>query len=93
MPYRECLLVSVHLLDVSCPLMPLWRLLAAIQVHFDDEKLVENAGALMEALLLARPPKLKGSGASNFILRMYMSSTMGPSVPVMVQSVVAARMS
>ena len=54
---------------------------------------MENVGALMHGILSARPQKLKGSGASNYILRMYVSSTMGPSIPVMVQSAVTARLS
>lgn len=62
-----------------------------VQVTFETKQLVENAGALVDALLNARPAKLKGSGASGYLLRVSMSSTMGPSVPVLVKSLVAVR--
>eukprot|EP00873_Tetraselmis_striata_P011737 jgi/Tetstr1/432001/TSEL_021477.t1 len=61
------------------------------KVNFSSKQLAENAGALVDALLAARPAKLKGSGASGYLLRVHLSSTMGPSVPVLVKSMVAAR--
>lgn len=61
------------------------------KVDFETKKLIENAGALADALLAARPAKLKGSGSSGYILKVSVSSTMGPSAPVLVKSLVAAR--
>jgi len=60
------------------------------KVDFPLESLADNAGVLAAALLAARPAKLKGSGASGYLLRAHVSSTMGPSVPVLVNSLTAA---
>lgn len=60
-------------------------------MDFPKESLLENVNSLVDALLQARPQKLKGSGASGYLLRMYLSSTMGPSIPVVVQSAVSGR--
>lgn len=44
------------------------------KLSFDDNKLVENGNALIEALLKARPKSLKGA----MIKSIHLSSTMGP---------------
>jgi large subunit ribosomal protein L1 len=46
------------------------------KVSFDDEKLVENARALVQAILKARPAAAKG----RYLRSVYLSSTMSPSV-------------
>ena len=48
------------------------------KLSFDDAKLVENAQALVQAIVRARPPAAKG----RFLLSVYVGSTMGPSVAV-----------
>lgn len=60
------------------------------KVSFVDEALVANTGALVAALLSARPKGVKGSGASGYLLSASLSSTMGESVPVTVASLVHA---
>ena len=46
------------------------------KASFDDQKLLKNLAALMEAIVAARPAALKGI----YILRATLSSTMGPGV-------------
>lgn len=53
---------------------------------FSDEKLVENVEAFIAAVLESRPKGIKGSGMAGYILKAYLSSTMGPSYPVALQS-------
>ena len=48
------------------------------KVSFDHQKLVDNAHALIQAVLRARPPAAKGK----FVRTISISSTMGPGVPV-----------
>ena len=48
------------------------------KVSFDVNRLTKNLAALMEAIVAARPPALKG----NYILRITLTSTMGPGVKV-----------
>jgi large subunit ribosomal protein L1 len=43
---------------------------------FSQEKLLQNLGALMEAIVAAKPTTLKG----NYIHRVTLTSTMGPGV-------------
>lgn len=57
---------------------------------FDEEHLMGNIAALVLALLSARPKGVKGSGASGFFLKASITSTMGPGIPVTVQSLVQA---
>lgn len=51
---------------------------------FDDTQLVENLQALMTYLKGVQPEKIKG----NYFQSVYLTSSMGPSVPVEVKSVV-----
>ena len=46
------------------------------KVSFDEEKLVENLTALMEAVVKAKPSSAKGT----YLKSLYLSTTMGPSV-------------
>ena len=48
------------------------------RVKFDSDQLVENIGAVMDALLKAKPSSAKGT----YIKRVTVSSTMGPGVRV-----------
>jgi large subunit ribosomal protein L1 len=52
------------------------------KASFDDEKLVQNIKAFMDALGKAKPAGFKGI----YIKKMYMTSTMGPSVRVNISS-------
>ena len=59
------------------------------KVHFEKEQLLDNVGALVSTLLQMRPKGVKGGqGASGYLLRAHMSSTMGKSVPVSIGSLV-----
>lgn len=60
------------------------------RVSFADDHLASNVGALVSALLSARPKGVKGSGASGYLLKASLSSTMGPGVPVTIASLVQA---
>ncbi|DBA79534.1 TPA: hypothetical protein ACH3X1_008236 [Trebouxia sp. C0004] len=60
------------------------------KVSFSPDKLHSNVGALCSALLDARPKGVKGSGASGYLLKAALTSTMGVSVPVSVASLVQA---
>ena len=46
------------------------------KASFDEEKLVENLTALMEAVVKAKPSSAKGT----YLKSLYLSTTMGPSV-------------
>jgi large subunit ribosomal protein L1 len=46
------------------------------KISFDEEKLVENMAALVEAVTKARPSGAKGQ----FIKSLYLTSTMGPGI-------------
>ena len=48
------------------------------KLSFDERKLSDNAHALLQAVLKARPPTAKGK----YLRSVYMSSTMGPSVRI-----------
>jgi len=48
------------------------------KLSFKEEKLVENATALLQAVMRAKPGTAKG----RFLRSVYMSSTMGPSVRI-----------
>jgi len=48
---------------------------------FDAEKLVENADAFVESVRAARPTAAKG----NYILKVSLSSTMGPGIPLAIK--------
>jgi len=60
------------------------------KASFSPDKLQSNIGALCTALLDARPKGVKGSGASGYLLKAALTSTMGASVPVSVPSLVQA---
>ena len=48
------------------------------KVSFDDNKLVENMAALMDAVIKAKPAAAKGT----YVRSLYLSTTMGPSIRV-----------
>ncbi len=48
------------------------------RISFDPTKLVDNAQALIQAVLRAKPPAAKGK----YVRSIHISSTMGPGVPV-----------
>jgi large subunit ribosomal protein L1 len=48
------------------------------KISFDQQKLVENASSLLSSLLRAKPASAKGT----YLLRVAVSSTMGPGVRV-----------
>jgi large subunit ribosomal protein L1 len=48
------------------------------KLSFADPALVENADALVQAVIRAKPPAAKG----RYLLSVYIASTMGPGVPV-----------
>jgi len=48
------------------------------KLSFDESRLVENAHALLQAVMKAKPPTAKG----RYLRSVYMSSTMGPSVRI-----------
>lgn len=55
------------------------------KVSFDPEKLADNAKALISSVLRAKPPTAKGRYVKSIVI----SSTMGPGVPVDLDSVEA----
>ncbi|MCS7177276.1 MAG: 50S ribosomal protein L1 [Candidatus Kapabacteria bacterium] len=61
--------------------------IAVGKASFPENKLVDNIRAVVESLLRAKPPAAKGK----YIRSIYLTSTMGPSIPVSEQSVVKAR--
>jgi large subunit ribosomal protein L1 len=56
------------------------------KLSFDDTKLVDNANALIQAVLRAKPVAAKGK----YVKSIHVSSTMGPGVPIDSTSVEAA---
>ena len=50
---------------------------------FPEERLIENANAVLEALVRAKPPAAKGQ----YLRSITVSTTMGPGIPVDVQRV------
>lgn len=60
------------------------------RASFSEEQVAANIGALVGALLAARPKGVKGSGAGGYLLKASLSSTMGAGVPVTVASLVQA---
>lgn len=59
--------------------------------NFSVVQLEENAVSLVQAVLEARPKGLKGAGISGYLLKAYVSSTMGPSFPVTLSSLSGGR--
>lgn len=55
------------------------------KVSFDQQKLVENAKAIIDSVMKAKPSSSKGK----YIKKIHMSSTMGPSLKIDVNSVSA----
>ncbi|MED6124662.1 hypothetical protein PIB30_061081 [Stylosanthes scabra] len=57
------------------------------KVSYTEEALRENIGAFMNAVLLAKPAGLKKTSKyAGYVLSVHLSSTMGPGVPVSIQS-------
>jgi large subunit ribosomal protein L1 len=56
------------------------------KVSFDAEKLAENAQALISSVIKAKPATSKGKYVKSIVI----SSTMGPGLPIDVDSVEAA---
>ncbi len=52
------------------------------KISFDEKKLEENAKALIESILKARPPKVKGQ----YLKSITISSTMGPGIKITLPS-------
>jgi len=48
------------------------------KLSFDDDKLLENTQALLQAVMRAKPASAKGK----YVKSVYVSSTMGPGVAV-----------
>ncbi|KAK7405054.1 hypothetical protein VNO78_06221 [Psophocarpus tetragonolobus] len=58
------------------------------KVSYKDEALRENIGAFMNAVLLAKPAGLKKTSKyAGYVLSVHISSTMGPGLPVSIQSI------
>ena len=57
---------------------------------FTADQLYQNFGSFASAILEARPAKLKGSNAKEYMLKITLSSTMGQGIPVTLQSVLLA---
>lgn len=57
------------------------------KVSFDDQKLIENAMAVIDAIIKAKPPTSKGK----YLKKVAVSSTMGPGVKVDVARLAAAK--
>ena len=60
------------------------------KVSFSQDKIHGNIGAVCSAILDARPKGVKGGGASGYLLKAALTSTMGRSVPVSIASLVQA---
>nr|KYP67756.1 50S ribosomal protein L1 [Cajanus cajan] len=57
------------------------------KVSYKEEALRENIGAFMNAVLLAKPTGLKKTSKyAGYVLSVHISSTMGPGLPVSIQS-------
>ena len=57
------------------------------KVSFDDQKLIENAMAVIDAIIKAKPPTSKGK----YLKKVAVSSTMGPGVKIDVGRLTAAK--
>ncbi|KAL2328042.1 hypothetical protein Fmac_021469 [Flemingia macrophylla] len=58
------------------------------KVSYKEEALRENISALMNAVLLAKPTGLKKTSKyAGYVLSVHLSSTMGPGLPVSIQSI------
>ncbi|MBT9536602.1 MAG: 50S ribosomal protein L1 [Nitrospirae bacterium] len=57
------------------------------KVSFDDQKLIENAMAVIDAIIKAKPPTSKGK----YLKKVAVSSTMGPGVQIDVGRLTAAK--
>ncbi|MCX5717786.1 MAG: 50S ribosomal protein L1 [Nitrospirae bacterium] len=57
------------------------------KVSFDDKKLIENAMAVIDAIIKAKPPTSKGK----YLKKVAVSSTMGPGVKIDVGKLAAAK--
>ncbi|MBA3060149.1 MAG: 50S ribosomal protein L1 [Nitrospirae bacterium] len=57
------------------------------KVSFDDQKLIENAMAVIDAIIKAKPPTSKGK----YLRKVAVSSTMGPGVKIDVGRLTAAK--
>jgi large subunit ribosomal protein L1 len=57
------------------------------KVSFDEQKLIENAMAVIDAIIKAKPPTSKGK----YLKKVAVSSTMGPGVKIDVGSLAAAK--
>ncbi|OGW56511.1 MAG: 50S ribosomal protein L1 [Nitrospirae bacterium RBG_16_43_8] len=57
------------------------------KVSFDDQKLIENAMAVINAIIKAKPPTSKGK----YLKKVAVSSTMGPGVQIDVGRLTAAK--
>ena len=57
------------------------------KVSFDDQKLIENAMAVIDAIIKAKPPTSKGK----YLKKVAVSSTMGPGVQIDVGRLTATK--
>ena len=57
---------------------------------FTPDQIYQNFGSFASAILEARPAKLKGSSAKEYMLKITLSSTMGQGIPVTLPSVLLA---
>lgn len=57
---------------------------------FTVDQLYQNFGTFAGAIMEARPAKLKGSNAKEYMLKITLSSTQGQGIPVTLQSVLLA---
>lgn len=48
------------------------------KASFDEQKLLQNMGAIMEAIMAAKPTAIKG----NYVHKAVLTSTMGPGIPL-----------
>ncbi len=53
---------------------------------FNDDAILENAKALIESVITARPSTVKGT----YVKSIYVSTTMGPGIPIDVQAAIEA---
>jgi len=57
------------------------------RVSFDEQKLIENATAVIDAIIKAKPPTSKGK----YLKKVAVSSTMGPGIKIDVAKLTAAK--
>jgi large subunit ribosomal protein L1 len=57
------------------------------KVSFESQKLVENAKAIVQSIMKAKPATSKGK----YLKKVYLSSTMGPSVTVDISTVTSSK--